>query len=85
MTSNFIKLACGAAFLAVTATAASAQQSTVSTLAAEGYEVKAMSTLDIDPTDNQDTESIFVIMQNGENVYGCALRTATSSFCQRIE
>ena len=85
MASNVVKLAWGAAFLAFLATTASAQQSTVSSLAADGYEVKGITTFDINPSDDRDQESVFIIMQKDTDVYGCALPSANTSFCQRIE
>ena len=85
MANSVLKSTLCAAFLAIVAISAHAQQSTVSTLAAEGYEVRGITTFDINPSDDRDEESIFVIMQRDADVYGCALASATSSFCQRIE
>ena len=71
--------------LIASALAANAQQSTVSALAAEGYEVRSMTTFDVNPGDDRDDQSVFLIMQNETDVYGCVLESITSSFCQRIE
>lgn len=85
MANNMIKLTGCAAIVALAVTAAQAQQATVSTLAADGYEVKGITTFDINPADDRDDESVFVIMQKEAEVYGCALPTANTSFCQKIE
>lgn len=85
LAANSVKLALCTVFLAAAGTAALAQQSTVSSLAADGYQVMGITTFDINPSDDRNDESVFIIMQKQADVYGCALPTANTSFCQRIE
>ena len=73
------------AIMVVSAVPAFAQQTTVSALAADGYEVMGVTTFDVTANDDRTGESVFLIMQKGTSVYGCALQSANRSFCQLID
>lgn len=83
--TSITRLAAIASLTAMSVAPALAQQTTVSALAADGYEVKATTTFDVNPGDERSDESLFLIMQKGTSIYGCAVQSANRSFCQPIE
>jgi len=75
----------GAVFAMGFATSTLAQNTTVGSLLNEGYEIRGVTTAQLGPESENAPEQVFLVLQKDGDAFGCVLRSASQSFCQRIQ